>query len=153
MEVVVKNHKFLIDEQDFEIFNKFSWSLLRCTPKHIYLVNSKNSRDLFHRLVMNPKEGLHVDHISRDTTDNRRSNLRVCTRQQNMFNRGVQKNNASGFKGVYFDNQHKRWVAKVEISGKKIRRSFLNLIDAVNKYNELARKYFGEFAYLNFIPK
>jgi hypothetical protein len=44
-----------------------------------------------------PKE---IDHINRNKRDNRIANLRAVTRKENQLNRGLNKNNTSGVKGV-----------------------------------------------------
>ena len=51
--------------------------------------------ELMHRLIIKPDSGMTVDHCSMNGLDNRRSNLRVATKGQNMRNRAAQKNNKS----------------------------------------------------------
>lgn len=61
----------------------------------------------------------HIDHINQVKDDNRIANLRIATRSENMQNRRMYKNNASGFRGVYWLKKHKRWTAKIVANGKK----------------------------------
>ncbi|HLX18453.1 MAG TPA: HNH endonuclease [Bradyrhizobium sp.] len=59
-----------------------------------------------------------IDHINGDPGDNRIVNLRLADHSQNGQNRGAQKNNSSGFKGVTYDKKNKKWRAKISVSGK-----------------------------------
>ena len=52
-----------------------------------------------------------IDHINGDRADNRLVNLRAVTRQENMKNRCLSKNNKSGTTGVYWSGQ-KKWLAR-----------------------------------------
>lgn len=58
-----------------------------------------------------------VDHIDGARSNNRVSNLRACTKSENLCNRGKQANNTSGFKGVFL---HKpgQWRARINVDRK-----------------------------------
>lgn len=60
------------------------------------------------------------DHINRDKTDNRRSNLREVTSVQNGMNKSVLKNNNSGSTGVCWHSQRKKWRAYITVGNKQI---------------------------------
>ena len=107
---------------------------------------------IMHRVILGLSfgDGLQVDHINRDKLDNRKSNLRVCTVAQNSANKGICKNNTSGFKGVIFDKSRGKFMAKIKFENKPITIGrFQTAIEAAKAYNEAAIKYFKEFAYLN----
>lgn len=92
-----------------------------------------------------------IDHRNRNSLDNRRSNLRICTIQLNNANRRKQsKPCTSQFKGVYFNKQYSRWMARIKYWKKYI---FLGRFDeekdAARAYNKKAKELFGEFACLN----
>ena len=88
----------------------------------------------------------HLDHINGIRTDNRLCNLREATRAQNSFNRGRNKNNTSGYKGVRSDNRFNNWVARIGINGKDIYLgSFDSPEEASEAYQAAASKYHGEF--------
>jgi|SRR5699024_12026504 len=103
-----------------------------------------------HRVIMNPPEGMYVDHINNNKLDNRKSNLRLCTHMQNRHNSVANINNTSGYKGVFWHNQAKKWRVQITTRGKT--HSFGLYHDkheAAKAYNEAAKDLYGEFAYLN----
>jgi hypothetical protein len=100
-----------------------------------------------HRLILDTPKGFDTDHLNGDKLDNRRSNLRVATRQQNQANQKAH-GGASIFKGVDF--RHGLWQAQI---GVNYNRRFLGFFDtqraAAQAYNEAAIQCFGEYAKLN----
>jgi hypothetical protein len=95
-----------------------------------------------------------VDHINRDSLDNRRANLRLATRSQNNMNRSGRKGASSKYKGVSWYKSRKRWRAMIKVEGKrKSLGYFESEAEAAKVYDEAARKYQGEFAYQNFSEK
>lgn len=127
------------DEDRFEEVNKHSWSI---DPHYVRTsINDKCIR-LHKFLYPNLK---FLDHINGNKLDNRSCNLRKCTPQQNIVNRGIGKKNKSGFKGVY-KNSVGTWSA--QIKGKYL-GTFDCPIKASKVYNEHATKIYGDFAWLN----
>ena len=97
----------------------------------------------------------YIDHVNENKSDNRILNLRGCTKTQNQMNRGPQKNNTSGYKGVRWHKITSKWQAQITYNKKVIS---LGLFDcrheAARAYNEGALKYHGpEFSYINIISK
>lgn len=88
-----------------------------------------------------------IDHINHDRADNRLSNLRLATRQQNLWNAGLSGRNTSGFKGVSCD-RHGTWVAYIRLNGKKKHLGcFFTRELAAECYQLAAEMVFGEFAH------
>lgn len=95
-----------------------------------------------------------IDHGNRDGLDNQKNNLRIASVSENQMNRRIQSNNKSGYRGVYFYHQNKKWHAQIQVGKKKIHVGyFKDIVDAVKAYNKAALKYHGEFASLNTIPE
>lgn len=91
-------------------------------------------------------DGHESDHINGDSLDNRVCNLRVCTCQQNRWNRKKRSDGTtSRFKGVYRDGRG-RWIAQIRVSGKKTHLgSFGGEEQAAAAYRAAAEKVHGEF--------
>ena len=89
-----------------------------------------------------------IDHINGDPSDNRWSNLREATHAENLRNRGAQRDNASGFKGVYFcDRGIRHYRAVIVLNKRKIYLGvFATPEEAHAAYCVAAEKYHGEFA-------
>jgi len=97
---------------------------------------------------------LHVDHKDGNGLNNLRSNLRVATVGQNASNRDMNHYNKSGYKGVSWCTSRNKWRAYISYKDKTINLGSFNLaVSAAIKYNEFAKFYFGQFAWLNIIPE
>lgn len=90
-----------------------------------------------------------IDHINGDPSDNRIANLRLADAQSNGCNRGAQKNNKIGIKGVSIDKKRaqKPYLATINWNGKQIYLgNYAVLADAIEARRLAEKKYFGEFA-------
>lgn len=144
--VTVKGKPFLIDDEDFSVFEASTWNV----NSHGYLIGRGKRPPLFHRVIMGEPRGMAVDHINRKVWDNRRCNLRVCTRAENAKNRGIGKNNTTGYKGVYrhFSGKYRCII----VPGKKFKHIGMYETPqmAALAYDAAAIQEFGAFAGLNF---
>lgn len=118
----------------------------------VTVVRSENGRGTIqlHREIMQPPEGMVVDHANRNTLDNRRSNLRLATPTQNRAN-SVRKNGGTGFSsrfvGVSWDRKLKNWRARMQVAGKNIHLgNFAKEEDAGAAYAKAAAERYGDFA-------
>lgn len=93
---------------------------------------------------------LRIDHRNGDGLDNRRINLRKATHQENSFNKGPNKNNCTGYKGVAPFGIG-RFRAQIMFNKKQV---FLGCFDvaeeAARAYDKKAVELMGEFAWTNF---
>lgn len=117
--------------------------------------NNKRHQITLHEAIIQlsgqevPK-GYMIDHKDRDSLNCLDHNLRICTNQQNLQNRGKQSNNTSGHKGVNWHKHSKKWRAQIQVYGKSISLGYHNTVEnAARAYNKAAIKYFGEFVVLN----
>jgi hypothetical protein len=88
-----------------------------------------------------------IDHINRDKQDNRFQNLREATHQQNLHNKGVRKDSATGFKGVYFFADRMKWQARIRVEGKNKSLGYFDTPEqARDAYARASDNLHGDFA-------
>ncbi len=138
----------LVDAADYEKVRKYRW----CASVHgrnVYAVTTINGRSVtMHRLLMKPRKGYVVDHIDGNGLNNRRCNLQVCTRAQNLANQ-TPRGGASQYVGVY--RYRDRWAANVSRQGKCYYvGTFDDEVEAAKARDRKAYELHGEYAYLNF---
>jgi hypothetical protein len=93
-----------------------------------------------------------IDHINRDRSDNRITNLRDVTSSQNNRRRLVSKNSQSGYKGVRKNKNCSTWSARIKKDKVEFHLGcFKTKEDAAVAYNKKAEEFFGQFASLNSI--
>jgi hypothetical protein len=87
-----------------------------------------------------------IDHANGIKTDNRIENLRLATRSENQCNRGKHSNNKSGFKGVNWNREAKKWAARCMVKGKRTHIGYFdNAVLAALAYQQLAASMHGAF--------
>lgn len=91
-----------------------------------------------------------IDHKNEDKMDNRICNLREATWGENLSNRGPNRNNTSGYKGVSWSKSSNKWAAQLMYKRKHIHLGlFLDKHEAARVYNTALAMYRGKFAKLN----
>lgn len=159
----------IMDTEDYIRINKNIHVCGNCTGKtkkkyanksYAQFIDGGKKINLHRYLMGVTDKKLTVDHINGNGLDNRKSNLRICTRSQNVMNkRKTSLKTSSKWKGVSYDkrtnqNLKNRWKASIEIKIDGIRKSkkmtgFSCEEDAAMAYNYMASNLFGEYAYLN----
>lgn len=141
-----------VSDGDYSFLSQFKWWVVGSDPScKPYFVTNLNGKTFYmHRVITGAESGTEVDHINGDPADNRRSNLRLATRQQNCVNR---RNYApsSGYRGVYRDISASRWRVRISVNGENIHGGMFDCKEeAARRYDEMAKEHFGDFAILNF---
>lgn len=141
----------MVDAEGYSELLPYNW--YRCgkyVAGRLAGLKGRRGQVKLHRLIMNAPVGLDVDHINHDPLDNRRINLRLCTRSQNICNRRMPRSTNSPYRGVRKRNDCNRWVAQIKAEGRNIHLgNFLMPEEAARAYDAAARRYYGEFATLN----
>lgn len=70
-----------------------------------------------HRIITNCPKGMCVDHINRNTLDNRKCNLRVCTQQENNNNRKVRCTCKTGYPGIHIEGKTGKYITRIIYNG------------------------------------
>ncbi len=137
----------IVDAADYDWLNRYHWRL-----QNGYVARREKGRTIYmHAEIMKPPKGMMVDHINHYRQDNRRANLRVCTRQQNTHNNGKHVDSSSRFKGVGYSRQRRKWFAKIWFEGERIWLGyFTDEVEAAHVYDRKAVELFGAFAHVSF---
>jgi len=148
----------LIDAEDYSLVSNHNWHALHISHARTWYAFTKVKRADgvytqigMHCFIMGSVDDMHIDHISRDGLDNRRSNLRYATRTQNKANSEKYRTNTSGYKGVYWWARGHQWRAQVRCRGVRYHLGqFATAEEAAHAYDANARRLFGPFALCNF---
>lgn len=162
-EIIIQSKKHgekrvMLNESDYQILKHIKWYVKRSSHgyKTFYAATWINGKNYTMETFLFPRSNdLLIDHIDRNGLNNQRSNLRQATKSQNQWNRGIDKNNSSGYKGVsgIYRKNSTSYRAYIKIKNKLIRLGhYQTPEEAALVYNEAARKYHGEFAFQNTVP-
>ena len=139
----------IVDKEDFERLNRRTWS--KIWSGYVVAsttVNYKRKHFLMHREILRAPRGLDVDHINGCRFDNRRCNLRLCTRSQNLchFTR-LNRRNTSGINGVSWAKNMQKWNVKIRVDGRQLDVGhYSDLQKAARVRRAAARIFHGQFA-------
>jgi hypothetical protein len=144
----------IVDDEDFEALSRYCWWKAGTRKSYAQRREGKHGKTFYMaREIMHAPEHLWVDHINGDTLDNRKCNLRLCTKRQNTRHAVKKRHGVSSvYKGVSFRPELKKrpWMARIMTN---LKQEHLGMFETEHEaaiaYNEAARKYHGEFALLN----
>jgi hypothetical protein len=147
----LKGEEFYFDIEDYDKIKDYCWY----KNSNGYIVsnanvdNTKKGICFLHKVVMeHPKHSKTViDHIDRNPTNNRKSNLRITTQGKNCINKGTQSNNTSGYTGVSWNEHLHKWTAYIGYNNKTHILGYYELKqDAIQAREKAEKIYFGEYA-------
>lgn len=149
---LTKGQVAIVDDEDFEKLAQYRWHCdhdgyaRRNAPR----IDGKGKGVIImHRVIMNTPRGMLTDHVNGNKLDNRRSNLRICTRRQNAYNCPASKNNKLGLKGVS-TTKYGTFEAQITANGKHYRLGYYNTPQEAHAvYAAAAIRLHGEFARFN----
>lgn len=147
VELIITNSKgsiftILIDKDSYELVKDRTW----CVKTDDGYVYNSHSSTYLHRLVLDVEKEFDVDHINQNKLDNRKCNLRKCTKAEN--NRNVKKGitNTSGYKNIYWRENRNCYVVRVKLNGKMHCKHCHTIEEAIEYRNKLLKELHGEFS-------
>lgn len=135
----------LIDSDDYEKCKQYQWYLARDGR---YFVSCVGRTTIYlHRFIYgNIPEGYVVDHINGDLLDNRKSNLRLCTHEENMRNSSPRNGKYPGVNKTKYGT----WMTTLKVNQKYVlQKTFKTEEEAIQARIEAEEKYYGEYGYYN----
>jgi hypothetical protein len=138
----------IVDDEDHEALARFRW-YASGKPPYIYAQRDERRDGLrraimMHRVIASAPPRLVVDHLNGDGLDNRRANLRVCSQSHNIGNaRPDRRNNKTGFKGVSWRPDKRKYAAQIAVRRKTRHLGFFDTAeDASAAYQRASREAF-----------
>lgn len=151
----------MIDDEDAGIVCQYKWYASYAKGNQSFYAkttvkksNGNRTSMFMHRILIAVLGGQFIDHANGDTLDNRKTNLRVCSRKENNRNRKLQRTNTTGYKGLKWHSRLSKWEARIGVDGKyKYLGLFKEKEDAARAYDKAAVEHYGEYAHLNTYEK
>lgn len=149
----------IVDPDRYDELAGYKWFAVR-SPRGSYALRMvkanggpvKQKSVRMHRVVLKAPRGKFIDHINHNGLDNRRANLRICTTEQNTWNKRKQRGRySSKYKGVSWSKTEKKWQVRITCKRRKISIGYFHDEKAAARaYDRRAKQLFGDYAALNF---
>lgn len=136
-----KGLKAIIDKEDYQSVSQYAWFAQPVGKKWYARTKTKKLRNRkfisMHRFILKAPSGSEIDHINGDSLDNRKSNLRYCTRAQNAANR--RPNQGKVHKGIRKTPNGKWRLA--------FTKTYDTKAEALEAHNRILKDFYGDYAY------
>lgn len=138
------NKEFYFDLEDYNKIKEYCWNETTVNGMSRLETKEPGTNKTIRMHILLGFKG--YDHENRNELDNRKSNLRLCTKSQNQQNRSIDKRNTSGVTGVNL-TKFNTWKAALVANGEiKLQKTFKTKEEAIRARLNAEAKYFGEFA-------
>jgi hypothetical protein len=148
MQIEIRSYIVLFDKKDANLVQSKTWTIVKMGKALYAMTNIKTGgkyklTNMSHIVITCPPHKI-IDHINGNGLDNRRINLRICTRGENNLNRKLYITNKTGHKGIHF--RRGRYYAQIKYKTKiYCLGTYDKIEDAINAYDKAAIKYFKNF--------
>lgn len=139
------NEEFYFDLDDYDKIKDYTWYALtiKSTKALGAWDNNKKSRVLMHQLLGFSE----YDHVDRNELNNRKENLRPCTKSENRINSNIRSDNSSRYTGVNYNKNDNKWWVRISVNKKeKLIGRYTNKEDAIIARLKAEKEYYGDFA-------
>lgn len=140
------NAEFYFDLEDYDKIKCYCWGEhIAKNGYHALEARDRQTGNIvrMHWVIV----GKHYDHENNNPLDNRKSNLRIASQQENCQNNSLSRNNTSGYTGVSWSNRDQKWMAYIRADNKqKFLGYFQKKEDAIRVRLIAEAKYYGEFS-------
>lgn len=147
---LTRGYEAIIDAADVPLVIGPCW-LAEVSGKTVYAARTEQRsgikrRIYMHHVICPPPAGMEVDHRDCNGMNNRRSNLRPATRQQNVCNQMVRRDNLAGVRGVTFFKPAQKWRSQISFNGKRRFLGYFDTIDGAKEaYARASAELHGDF--------
>lgn len=136
---------FTIDSSDYNVVSQYIWRICKKRQKYYVITGSfkkSTAHYLHHMIYGKPIGDEEVDHIDGNSLNNRRSNLRLVSRQENIDNqRATRIDNRLGIRGIAYSKRDRLYKVDFNYHGQRYyTKSWKTLEEAV-----WCRKCFEDF--------
>jgi hypothetical protein len=149
---LTRGYVTVVDDDDYEWLSKYKWCAnVKKGGVYAYRteeVDGTKTGVYMHRQILDihRRKDVEGDHVSGDTLDNRRPNLRAVTHAQNMINQKMRSDNTPGVKGVDYVKKDKCYRARVHRNGSEIVVGYAKTLEEAKALRKSAQeKFYGEF--------
>lgn len=145
---LTRGYEAVIDAADVPLVEGRNWCALVCKNGIVYAQHgARQGKGLMHRVIVGEAcEGLTVDHRDHNGLNNRRFNLRPATVAQNNHNARKRSDNRSGLKGVSWNKKTRKWVAQIQLNGRRMHLGLFPSPEAAHAaYQQASVQHHGAF--------
>ena len=138
----------IVDDADYQLVRKYNWYLLKGNTTNYA---KTGSHTYMHRVISGAPRGMDTDHWNHDGLDNRRQNLRICTKSENHRNKNRHRDSRSPYLGVSKRKNANRWESAIMVNRKRLYLGLYKTAEEAARARDAATlKYYGDRSPLNF---